>query len=294
MNDPNGKTLSWQYLLTETYRVYGERFGTFFRAALPPAILTYLLHYGEHLLILAAMRKNWLSFDSVRNLPLMAALGLIEFGMPWLLSTFFFAVVASQVVGNQDGNAPSLTNSYRLVRSRAGALITFGLASCVFTFIMERVIGGLALMTLLDHLPVRPGYLGVVIPFLLLQVAVAGIISRSGLAVPELMDSPGTSWTQSVRNSIKGSKGWGVFFMAFVVKSGLLLIAAYWLVGLAFDRLFARGLMNDAAYPWIIRAVYIGIAAAVESPLFIAFSVLYRELKLRNTPEWVLAPAPIG
>ncbi len=82
--------------------------------------------------------------------------------------------------------------------------------------------------------------------------------------------------------------------MVFVAKSTVLAFAAYWLIDWAFDLLWARGLMNDTLYPWAIRAVYIGIAAAVESPLFIAFSILYRELKLREKPEWVSAPAPIA
>jgi hypothetical protein len=42
---------------------------------------------------------------------------------------------------------------------------------------------------------------------------------------------------------------------------------------------------EPAAFPWITRLVYVGIAALLEAPLFIALSILYRELKFNRAAD---------
>lgn len=46
---------------------------------------------------------------------------------------------------------------------------------------------------------------------------------------------------------------------------------------------FGLAVPNPQLYSWIEWAVYLCIAAALESPLFIAFSVLHQELQPRDT-----------
>jgi len=51
----------------------------------------------------------------------------------------------------------------------------------------------------------------------------------------------------------------------------------YWLLQRGFHELWDRTNISATAYDWITWAVYICIAAMLESPLFIAFSILYCE-----------------
>ena len=68
--------------------------------------------------------------------------------------------------------------------------------------------------------------------------------------------------------------------MMFLAKSAILVLAFIWLENHGLDWLWQRGVLTQTTYPWAARAFYICIAAALESPLFIAFSLLYRDSSL--------------
>jgi hypothetical protein len=66
----------------------------------------------------------------------------------------------------------------------------------------------------------------------------------------------------------------------------------YWLYAMAFDFLWQREWLNDTTSLWLDGIVYIALAAVLETPLFIAFSILCRDWK--PAPESTYAPPPIG
>ena len=68
--------------------------------------------------------------------------------------------------------------------------------------------------------------------------------------------------------------------MMFLVKSAILVFALVWLGDHGLDWLWQRGMLTQTTYPWAAQAFYICVAAAVESPLFIALSILYRDSSL--------------
>ena len=125
------------------------------------------------------------------------------------------------------------------------------------------------------------------VPLLLL----AGLLSRLGLTIPVLMHEPDTGLGRAVRISLRDTENWEPFFMMFLVKSALLAFGMYWLSGLGLGWLWRHGVLNNTTYPWVSQAFRIAIAAALESPLFIAFSVLYRDTCV--TREDAL-PAAVG
>jgi hypothetical protein len=121
-------------------------------------------------------------------------------------------------------------------------------------------------------------------------VLLSGLLSRFGLAVPELLRSPSSSIREAIRSSVKATKGWHFFFMIFLLKSSILGYSIYWASSMGLGWIWIHWSLNGAVYPWALGGLYICLAAALESPLFIAFSVLYGELQTR--PEISLGVSP--
>jgi hypothetical protein len=80
--------------------------------------------------------------------------------------------------------------------------------------------------------------------------------------------------------------------MMFLAKSAVLGFLGYWVANVLLERMWVRGLLTRATYPWAQTLLYLGIAMTVETPLFISFAVLYREL--RSPEETALRVKAIG
>jgi hypothetical protein len=80
---------------------------------------------------------------------------------------------------------------------------------------------------------------------------------------------------------VRQSENCEPFFIVFLAKAAIIGYAAYWLVNLGLINLLDRGMLRPETYPWIQSMLYICIGAMAESPLFIAFSLLYRDTKTR-------------
>jgi hypothetical protein len=111
-----------------------------------------------------------------------------------------------------------------------------------------------------------------------LLLLLATLLSKFGLTIPALMDDRSISLRQALRESVRQTEHWEFFFMLFLIKSALVGYGAYWLCNLALDQLWQHGLMNPRLDPYVPWLISIAVAAMLESPLFIAFSVLYSEL----------------
>jgi len=129
--------------------------------------------------------------------------------------------------------------------------------------------------------------------FDLMMIMVAGLISKFGLSIPELMQDLALSASGAMKKSLQRTAGWELFFMMFLIKSAMVAYGAYWIADAASDWGWKHWHYSAQLYSWIEWIVYIGIAAALESPLFIAFSVLAQDVR-KDQQEAVVAPESIG
>jgi hypothetical protein len=278
MNDienPTQQPLTPAYLLKESYGLYGEKFWALFRIALVPALLAYLWRYFFRFAIRQMMVADWIGFDS-GNFARLIATEWINGSFYWVVNSFFFAAVATTVLGVADKENPAVSDAFTQARARIGALTVTALL-CWTIFWMGRAVANYALTNALNRLHLRPGFYVLETIFYTAPLLLAGLLSRLALTVPVLMDKPTASLKEAMGTSVKKTEGWELFFMMFLVKSALLALGLYWLANHGLDWLWQRHMLTQTTYPWFARALYICIAAAVESPMFIAFSVLYRD-----------------
>ncbi len=271
IHDPNQKTLTWSYVLTRSYGLYAERFWIYFRMALLPATIAFVIRYLVLLIADQLSGRGWLGFKWT-----LVTLSFAEQGLYWVTSAFFFAAVAANVLSNDEDDPLPFSDAYSKARERLGSVAVVALIVCVL-FIVARGLARFAIFEIFQK--VRSPWAIQMIAFALPTLLIAGLLSRVGLAIPELISDPKISVSAAIRSSVRRTEGWELFFMAFLAKSALLGYSAYWLGNLALDWLWGHGTLNETTYPWVERLIYITIAAVVESPLFIAFSVLCRDWK---------------
>jgi hypothetical protein len=310
------RTLRWNDLLLRTYSLYRERFWAFFRMAFLPASLAYLFTqiwriWIRRSLISALTRLlppvltplpakfNIEDLDTLLKLQYPPwysfflnpgnIAGFLEGAVYWLLSAFLFAAVATNVLEDGEIKARPLADAYSVARERLGPILIASLLAWT-CFVLSRLIAGFAVfkISMEFHLgPIISSALSV-----LPVVLICGLLSRVGLVIPRLIDHEEDSLASAIRTSIRQSEDWEPFFMLFVIKSAILGYALYWLARNGLGWLWQKGVLSDALDLWVYRLVYISIAAALETPLFIAFSLLYRA-KTRPAPEDAL-PAAVG
>jgi hypothetical protein len=275
LDQPPGHTLTWTSLLTQSYGLYRERFWTLFRIALLPALLVYLWRYGYRLAVHELAVRGWISFRS-GGFGLLLASGWVDGAFYWVVSSFFFAAVATTVLAGAEQEKPAISDAFTQARERFGALCAVAVL-CWTVFWLGRAATVFALWSVMDRLRMRPGYYGIMLIAAISVLLLAGLLSRLGLVVPVLMDKPAASLKEALRISIRKTEGWEPFFMMFLAKSAILGYGFYWLGGYGLDWLWQHGTLNQTTYPWAAQTLYISLAAALESPLFIAFSILCRE-----------------
>jgi hypothetical protein len=278
LSEPSQPTLTASALLRQTYSLYSERFKTLFLIALPPAILAYFCGFIQRVVIGAMQTNGWISSRSFPTLwMVLTAVALLEGAIYWIASGFFFAGIATNVL-QKDENLPAIYDAFRVARTRLAALVIASLATWGI-FVVARTVLGFAVVTLIERLGLfnRTMVLGSAI--LIVLVLISGLVSRLGLAIPILIDNPNASASQALRESLRITEGWETFFMLFLIKAGAVGYAAYWLVNQALFRLYERGMPREEVRPWLASVLYICLAAMLESPLFISFSLLYENSK---------------
>jgi len=293
--------MTWRSLLASTYSIYQKQFWIFWRMALPVTLLAFLFRQGErslvHLIFNALLAKHlgpgWI-FDSPFYLPVVIAIGYIEGAVYWILSTILFAAVARNVVQeNYSKDEAPLSDAYSRVRQRLKVLFIFAIVTWT-PFWVARGLAFFCGWKLVGFLGIKLFPLSPIalVIFSLPLLIIGSLFSRMGLAVPELMGGASTSVRAAIRISIRKTENWEPFFLFFLAKSAVVGYAVYWLAQLGLNELWTRTHIGASAYDWLSSAVYIGIAATLESPLFIAFSVLYRESQPK--PETALTAPAMG
>jgi hypothetical protein len=287
MGGPEVQKLSWSLVLHRTYTLYGRNFWTYFQIALLPMALAYLFSYASRQIY----RQFWSNHQLTEYLTgylVISLYGWIKGAAYWILSAFFCAAVAATFNRDQTSGL-AVSDAYTLPRHKVGAVAAIALLAWTVFFVGRSSLN-LALVYLMTHLRVSNLWIetGVIDGFLL---ALAGLVARWGLAIPALMHDPKISIREALRTSVQRTENWEAFFMLFLAKTGVSAYLGYWLVREVMHWTWQHTSVSATAYVWIEWALYICLAAALESPLFIAFSILYRDSSLSRVEAF--SPAAI-
>ena len=295
---PISQKPSWSSLLSTIYGLYQEHFWAFLRISLPIALLAYLFKQAErplvhdlYNLLSANVGPRWPDKPYI-YLTVVTALGLAEGGVYWILSTILFGAISEKVMQHdQQSEDTPLSDAYSYVRRRLKALLAFGIVTWV-PFFLLRALASFAGFKLLGLLRIKlsQSLISFVIISLPLLI-VAGLFSRIGLAVPELMDNAAISVRQAIRNSLRKTEDWEPFFMFFLTKSAIVGYGVYWVAERGFHLLWSRTTLSPSAYYWITWGIYVCLFALLASPLFIAFTTLYCETAKVKQEAALVAPA---
>jgi hypothetical protein len=298
-------SLGWTDLLKQSYGLYRTHFLAFFRMAFLPFVLAYLFSQAWRLavrpfLVRLLMRliepaPSRIDFESFTVVPphwysyfltMANVLRLVEGAVYWFLSAFLFAAVATYVL-DEEPNPRPLADAYSKARDKIGAILLLSLFSWTF-FMLVRLASRVAVWKIIDgfHL----GRISASVLLFIPSILICGLLSRLGLVIPWLIDRPSDSFFSAIRNSIRKTENWEAFFMGFVIKSAIAGYAVYWIADRGLDWLWQRDVL-PALNPWIARFVYISIAGALETPLFIALSVLYHKQTVTRANS---IPATVG
>jgi hypothetical protein len=276
-----------------TYGLYRNRFRTFFLIAFPPALLAYVcssLHLQRVLFRMirdAGLLPQW---GSPKYWATLTIIALFEGALYWLISGFFFAGIASNVLRDSGRDEPLLSDAFSIARQRPGAIAAATLVIWA-AFAVSREVVALVLMPIIQRVGALRNWAVLTIVIAAMLLLVSGLISRMGLAIPILVDNPAISARQALRLSLVKTEDWEPFFILFLAKSAIIGYAAYWIVNLGLNNLAERGMLREEAFPWVQAVLYVCLAVILESPLFIAFSLLYRDSKI--TAEEAV-PAVVG
>lgn len=282
--------LTWTTLLAQTYSIYQKQFWPLFGIGLPAALLTYLFTLLKRRLLLLAVQHGLKQFGSVWIFLIVVT--FVTGAVYWSLNTIFFAGIAGKLIDNDDDEPEAVSDAYSRVRKRLPALLMVALLSWT-AFELARMVIDFALETLLNRLHFFPGsWLAPYLIFGLPVVVIAALVSRAALAVPELIDDPAISPLRAIRNSIAKTENWEPFFIFFLIKTAIVGYGIYWVAERGFHWLWTHTSISASAYYWVTWGVYVCLFAILESPLFIAFCVLYRESQPK--PEAALTAPAIG
>jgi hypothetical protein len=279
---------AWSMVLSECYALYARHFWTYFRIAIPPVLAACAFSFFTQIVTRSLLFRG--TFFPTRGswVALAFANGWFKGAGYWTISSFFFAAIAARFSVAHAGGERPLIDAYTLPRERLGALAAIALLTWTLFFV-GRTLSMLAASIILGRLGLDMNFWAMMSAVSFMLLLLSGLLAKFGLAIPELITSREISAGNALRNSLRKTAGWEVFFMIFLAKSAMLGYGIYWAANIGLDWLAEHWTLNPGSYPWVKWLVYICIAAALESPLFIAFSVLYQ--RLQTLPATLAAEA---
>jgi hypothetical protein len=275
MGGPEVQKLNWSLVLHRTYTLYARNFWTYFRIALLPMAVAYLFSYVARQIYKQIWTNHPLT-DFAKAYLVVSLYNWTKGAVYWIISAFFCAAVAATFHRDQTSNL-AVSDAYTLPRHRIGAIATVALLAWTAFFIGRSSLNaalGYMMMRILVNPWIKTGVIDVIL------LALGGLVARWGLAIPALIHDPKISMREALRTSIQRTEDWETFFMFFLAKAAVTAYCAYWLVQQGMHWAWYHTSVSATAYLWIEWALYICLAAALESPLFIAFSILYRDSSL--------------
>lgn len=293
MGGPQVQKLTWSHVLHRAYTLYAKNFWTYFRIALLPMAVTYLFNYASRLIFRQLLAGNqFFPGHPVRFYLVIGLNGWINGAAYWIISAFFCAAIAATFEREQTGGL-AIADAYTLPRRRLGAVTAVALLAWT-VFFAGRLPLVMTVMFLLGRLGISNNYWVVSSSIGVVMLALAGLIARFGLAIPALMHDPKISIREALRTSVQRTENWEKFFMLFLAKAAVAGYIVYWFVQQGMYWAWQHAFVSATAYVWIEWALYICLAAALESPLFIAFSVLYQELPEKPQGAADRPPLPVS
>lgn len=286
LEGPKPHTLTWGFLFSESYSLYRERFWKLFGIALLPYVLAYVASFFFSFAYQQLQQLGIVTFPPPPGAALVGLyaatylLGWIQGALYWGISGFFFAAVASNTLSGGNEAGPAISDAFTSARERIGAITGVALI-CWTLFWLGQSVARFALLQLMNRLAPHRGSYGVIVLQLLdivVSLMLAGLLSRFGLTIPRLIHERASSLGTALRFSFSKTEDWEPFFMVFLAKSAILGYAVFSLASYAFRWLLHNGTLTRTTFPWAANAAYVAIIAALAPPLFIAFSLLYREV----------------
>lgn len=291
MNASDARHLTWGYVCTQTFRCFRAQFQYYFPPVLLAGAFAYACNYGlqwaSDKLVLRPSFESIMEPARFSIQRFMYAVGRvsiwsIQLWIVWLVFTFVLATFAVKMLHERHpaGNPMRIGEAFRLVRSRRpGSLIGIsalaGAATGLFSiFLMPLLLRPLPL--LLMRLDLLDAYL-VAIRWTsaALILMFAALLTKMALAVPELVDDPDISVRASIRNSIKATAGWELFFVLMLAIVGLAGGIIYTTGSSFLEHSWIHGQLSSAGYGMLLAACTAVIAALAITLLAIAYSVLY-------------------
>lgn len=203
------------------------------------------------------------------------AAGAIRFGsffLAWLLGTFALAAVATLVNELDTEHEPDtwIHDSYQLAREHLGRLTV--IAVITFTAFL---LGGFAFI-FIDVAAFRvlsPSLLHYNYIFSLVSIVViATIVSWLGAAIPLVLEN--TNVWVALKKSVELSNGYEGALFLLVVESVAGSFIVLHVVVHVLPLLLPPVLTYSSWYVWVLNLTGASASAAIESPLFIGFSLL--------------------
>lgn len=277
MGGPEVQKLTWSHVLHRSYTLYAKNFWTYFRIALLPMVVAYLFRYVWRQIFGHILTSYHL--DRVTNFTQAYLVFFLNNWITgaayWIISAFFCAAIAASFYRDQ-ASGLAVFDAYTLPRHRLGAIVAIALLAWTVFFIGKSSLRT-ALAYLLRRIHMKNFWIHeAVIDVVLL--ALAGLVARWALTIPALMHAPEISAREGLRTSFRKTENWEPFFMFFLAKTVIAAYIAYWMIDQAMLWAWRHTSMSARVYTWLDWTLYICLAAALESPLFIAFSVLHQEL----------------
>ena len=300
MNVSDSRKPTWGYVCAQTLKRFREEFQVYFPPALLASVVAYLCIY-----LLQSVREKLVvppSFESAMEPERFAvprflyALGRasiwsIQWWVVWLVFAFMLASVALKMLRESQSTDAKMGigEAFRLVRSRRAVALTGisvlgGAAMAVFSIFL--------LPLLLRPLPLLLFQLNLFHDYLIaydwatvaLTLLFAALLAKMTLAIPELVDDQNVSIDQSIRNSIKATAGWEVFFF---LEFGILGLVGGTLYFAGKDLLggsWKHGQLTSTGYALMLAAFTVLLSGVALTLLAIVHSLVYVSLRYTTAP----------
>jgi len=183
------------------------------------------------------------------------------------------------VDGEDDGNAPWISDSFSRAREHTGAI--FRAALITFCAFVAGMVGMLFVSLAADRIVgwrrLAPYNYAISVVEV---VVVASVLSWLGASIPLILRKRERVWT-ALKESVKLSSGYEGALFLLVVESTLGGLVAWYLVVHSLRMLFPEPLRYAWWYGYFVNFVGVLASAAVDPPLFIGLSLLAEPERLR-------------
>jgi len=224
-----------------------------------------------------AINKGLHRGEIVHRLDLIATIGAVRYGsffLSWLLGCFALAAIATVVneLGHDEDAATWRYDSYQRAREHFGAIVFTAFVTLAAFLLGMGVVIFLELtgFKMMHSVPFSKYNYPVVFVGMLL---VASCVSWLGAAIPLVVAGNTRTWA-AIKKSVNLSNGYEGALFLLVVESVAGSMVIWYAVVHGLPLLLPRELLFTVWYRYLLNAVGVLAAAAVDAPLFIGLSLL--------------------